>query len=99
MVTIGVQVAYVGAVYQATRRGDGAALAGTPGARWLTHTPAPWLRAVCMVPDRRPVHARRLFPSGGTPGAVERMIADADGPPHALYASFLAALDDVRPGV
>lgn len=88
---VGLQAAYVAAVYQAVRRGDGAGLAGTPAERWLERVP-PWLRALLAVPNRPPEHVRRFYPEGCTPAPIERFLAAGPASAGALAVRFADAV-------
>lgn len=43
-----------------------------------THDVPPWLRSLFAVPNRDPAHARRLFPTGRTPAAVQAVLQARD---------------------
>ncbi len=63
---VALHVAWLAARQQAARRGE-----GEP----VMESLHPWLRATFAVPDRAPEHARRLYPAGNTPAALERFLA------------------------
>lgn len=79
---VGLHVAHLASLQRLHRLGQGAP----------AEAHHPWLRAVFAIPDRPPEHARRLFPAGGAPAALERYLAlpVADRP--AAFPVLLAAL-------
>jgi hypothetical protein len=71
---VGVQIAALGALYQAARGGQ-----PIEAPDWIAEPTAPWLRGARAFPNPKPEHARRLFPAGAAPKAVETLIG-WDGP-------------------
>lgn len=84
--SLALQVAYVLALD--AQAAHGASLSGSPGEAWWRNPPMPWLRPVKLMPDRRPGHARRLYPEGAVPDSVERMIEAAGHGLPAVEAAF-----------
>ncbi len=83
---IGVHVGFLGAV-----RTLAASATVDPGDLSVALQPTlPCLRSVLAVPGRQAAHARRLFPSGGSPPAVEQFLHEAS------TASDLRALAHAR---
>ena len=84
---IGLQVAFLGAARHALLRDGG------PAAAFARHLDIdqPWLRGVLQTPDRHPEDARRLFPTGAVPDAVEAFL-DAGPAPVDGLADRLRAL-------
>lgn len=90
LVALGLAVAHTASLGAAVRAG---ALPGEdPCAEWLQGAPPPWLAGVFHVPARPPEHARRLFPDGKTPEAVERYLAAGPAAPDALRERLAACL-------
>lgn len=58
-------------------------LEGSIAEDWLAGRCPAWMRSVLAAPGRRPEHVRRLFTAGGTPAAVEGVLASAPATPAA----------------